>query len=124
MSGWSKHGRPEIFVGRWLLNNCTSDNNYCGGRDLDTSSKVDLEDWTIFAQHWLEEISYIQSITVGDCLTNSEFEGAQIQADPSDPLRFSIVVQGQMILFKDLVNTNCCKEEIQLSVSVIPDKYF
>jgi len=38
------------------LNNCTSYNNYCGGVDMDTSGAVNLVDFSIFAQHWLEEM--------------------------------------------------------------------
>jgi hypothetical protein len=44
----------DYFVGRWLLENCTSDNNYCGGADVDGSGVVDLGDYAIVAQHWLE----------------------------------------------------------------------
>jgi hypothetical protein len=44
----------DYFVGQWLLTNCTADNNYCGGADMDTSGQVDLADLAIFAQHWLE----------------------------------------------------------------------
>lgn len=45
----------DYFAGRWMLNNCTSSNNYCGGVDMDASSVVNLVDFSIFAQHWLEE---------------------------------------------------------------------
>jgi hypothetical protein len=44
----------DYFVGRWLMGNCTSTNNYCGGGDMDSSGKVDFGDWAVFAQHWLE----------------------------------------------------------------------
>ncbi len=46
----------NYFVGRWLMNNCTSTNNYCGGVDMDSSGNVNLADWTVFAEHWREEI--------------------------------------------------------------------
>lgn len=46
----------NYFVGRWLMNNCTSTNNYCGGADMDASGTVQMTDFSIFAQHWLEEI--------------------------------------------------------------------
>jgi hypothetical protein len=42
------------YVGWWLMNNCTTANNYCGGADLDFSGIVDFADFSIFAQHWLE----------------------------------------------------------------------
>jgi hypothetical protein len=44
----------EFFVGRWLSDGCTSANNYCGGADLNSSGAVDLADYVVFAQHWLE----------------------------------------------------------------------
>jgi hypothetical protein len=31
-----------------------SDNNYCGGADLDESGIVNMGDYSVFAQHWLE----------------------------------------------------------------------
>ncbi len=44
------------YSGKWLMNNCTSGNNYCGGSDLNYSGKVNLADWAIFAEYWLLEI--------------------------------------------------------------------
>jgi hypothetical protein len=46
----------DYYVGQWLMNNCTSANNYCGGVDLNYSGKVNLADWAIFAENWLLEI--------------------------------------------------------------------
>jgi len=46
----------NYFVGRWLMNNCTSSNNYCGGVDIDSSGTVNIADLAMFAQHWLEGI--------------------------------------------------------------------
>lgn len=46
----------DYFVGRWLLDNCTTDNNYCDGADEDGSGSVDLEDYAVLAEHWLEGI--------------------------------------------------------------------
>jgi hypothetical protein len=46
----------NYFVGQWLLNNCTSVNNFCGGVDVDGSGDVDLGDWAVLAGHWLEGV--------------------------------------------------------------------
>jgi beta-lactam-binding protein with PASTA domain len=46
----------EYFVGRWLMDNCTSGNNYCGGGDINASGAVDLGDYAVFARQWLEGI--------------------------------------------------------------------
>lgn len=43
----------NYFVNNWLLNNCITDNNFCGGTDLNYSGTVDLFDWVIFADKWL-----------------------------------------------------------------------
>lgn len=43
----------NYYVNNWLLNNCTTDNNFCGGTDLNYSGTVDLADWVIFADKWL-----------------------------------------------------------------------
>ncbi|MBN1818833.1 MAG: hypothetical protein JW828_15835, partial [Sedimentisphaerales bacterium] len=45
----------NYYVGYWLTNNCTMDNNYCGGADLNLSGAVDLGDWAIFAANWLNQ---------------------------------------------------------------------
>ncbi|MEN6307419.1 MAG: GLUG motif-containing protein, partial [Anaerohalosphaeraceae bacterium] len=43
----------SYYAGNWLMDNCSSDNNYCGGADLNYSGVVDLADWVIFAENWL-----------------------------------------------------------------------
>ncbi len=45
----------SYYVGNWLMNGCSSDNNYCSGVDLDYSGVVDFKDWAIFAGHWLSQ---------------------------------------------------------------------
>lgn len=50
-----------IFSDRWLNQNCTAGNNYCGGADLDRSGQinppgqpdVDFQDFVIFAEWWM-----------------------------------------------------------------------
>jgi hypothetical protein len=46
----------NYYAGHWLMNNCTSTNNYCGGADLNYSGVVGLADFAIFAENWLLEI--------------------------------------------------------------------
>jgi hypothetical protein len=38
------------------MDDCSAGNNYCGGVDIDASGAVNLADYSIFAQHWLEGI--------------------------------------------------------------------
>ena len=46
----------SLLVQRWLSASCTSDNNFCGGTDINADGKVGLADFAIFAAHWLEGI--------------------------------------------------------------------
>ncbi|MCX5634999.1 MAG: hypothetical protein NTW55_04035, partial [Planctomycetota bacterium] len=46
----------DYFVQRWLLADCDSSNNFCGGVDIDISGMVNLTDFAIFADHWLEGV--------------------------------------------------------------------
>jgi hypothetical protein len=46
----------DYYIGRWLLNNCTSGNNYCGGADINKSGTVDMQDFAILAENWLQGI--------------------------------------------------------------------
>ncbi len=46
----------EVFWGRWLQADCSADNYFCGGVDLNASGKVDLADFAMFASHWLEGV--------------------------------------------------------------------
>jgi hypothetical protein len=39
------------FATYWLAEPCQA-NDWCGGRDMDSSGVVDFEDWAIFAHHW------------------------------------------------------------------------
>ena len=46
----------NYYVGWWLMNNCTPTNNYCGGADINKTGMVNLVDFSIFAENWLEGI--------------------------------------------------------------------
>lgn len=43
------------YTSYWLMNNCTSGNNYCAGADLNYSGIVDLSDFSIFAENWMSQ---------------------------------------------------------------------
>jgi hypothetical protein len=42
------------FAARWPMAGCNSSNNFCGGADINTSGTVDLADFAIFANYWLD----------------------------------------------------------------------
>jgi len=44
-----------FFVDHWLYSNCqTEEDNWCDGTDLNQTIPVNLQDFAIFAEHWLE----------------------------------------------------------------------
>jgi len=45
----------DFYLERWMLQECSVENNYCGGADLDYSGSVDLSDFALFAGNWLLE---------------------------------------------------------------------
>jgi len=47
----------SYLVERWLLINCTSSNNYCGGADINGSGMVNMFDFAAFAENWLKGIN-------------------------------------------------------------------
>jgi hypothetical protein len=46
----------DTFIPWWLSVSCDSSNNFCAGADMNITSTVDLADFAIFAEHWLEGI--------------------------------------------------------------------
>jgi hypothetical protein len=44
------------FFQQWLLTDCNADNNFCGGGDMNASGNVDLADFAILADNWLEGV--------------------------------------------------------------------
>ena len=41
-----------FFTGHWPDTPCNASNNWCGGCDLDRNGRVDLADYSIFAQNF------------------------------------------------------------------------
>ncbi len=48
----------DFFSQHWLLPECDLSNNFCEGADINTSGKVDLADFAVLAERWIEE-SYV-----------------------------------------------------------------
>lgn len=45
----------DYYVARWLVNKCTSANNFCGGADINFSGSVDLADYSILVENWMRQ---------------------------------------------------------------------
>ncbi len=63
----------DYYVGQWLISGCTTDNNYCGGADLNYSGAVDLADFAIFAENWLKEKQIIDHILMIEMSLSYDF---------------------------------------------------
>jgi len=44
----------KLLLEHWLDFSCQSENNWCDGADLNQTIPVNLQDFAIFAEHWLE----------------------------------------------------------------------
>jgi hypothetical protein len=105
-----------IFVSYWL------DSGTCLPSDLDRNSSVDFEDYAIFTYDPCSgsaagepEIIY----QVEDCAPGALMMSV-LNGDGND-LRFSVTVDGQYILFEDMMLANCCPEELVLQMTVEGD---
>jgi hypothetical protein len=47
----------ERFVSNWLNIECSNENIWCSGADLDKNGYVDIVDLAIFSNHWLEGVN-------------------------------------------------------------------
>ena len=105
-----------IFADYWL------DSGRCLPSDLDRNQSVDFEDYAIFACDPCSgsaaagpEIIY----QIGDCDPGAT-QMLLANGDGND-LRFSVSVQGQYILFEDMMRANCCPDELMVQMTVEND---
>ena len=49
----TNHSELSIFASHWLETNCNSNNNWCGGADLNHVDDVNFDDFAEFASYWL-----------------------------------------------------------------------
>lgn len=88
----------------------------CIPSDFDRSRSVDSNDFAVFAGRWRQKgpgpgITY----QVDECIP---IESPLSAAGESEPTRFTVTVEGQYILFEDLITANCCADEIELLMTV------
>lgn len=105
------------FSSQWLESSA-----YCAdiAPKPDGDGVVNMLDFAAFAENWLKGVNedgYIQWLNVQPC----DAGGGQLGLDSNDT-RFSITVQGNNLYFEDLINANCCKDEIRLNISVEGNK--
>jgi hypothetical protein len=48
----------ELFVNRWLSDECNEVDNFCSCADINYDQKVNLQDFSILSSHWLENTEH------------------------------------------------------------------
>ena len=46
----------DAFVQQWLMENCTSVNDFCNGADINATGVVNLADFTVLTAHWQKDL--------------------------------------------------------------------
>ncbi len=103
----------KVFVGYWLQM------GRCIPGDFDRSQFVDFNDFAILGGQWRQKgpgpgISY----QVGSCIPVDFPLSAVVEFEPT---RFTVTVEGQYILFEDMMRANCCPEELDVQMTVEGD---
>jgi parallel beta-helix repeat protein len=99
-----------IFVSYWL------DSGTCLPSDLDRDNAVDFEDYAVFT------FDPCSSGAVGEPEIVYQIEdcdiGFMVLDSDSNDFRFTVTVEGQHILFEDMMVANCCPDELELQMTV------
>jgi len=103
----------KVFAGYWLQA------GECIPSDFDRSQFVDFNDFAIFGDQWRQKgpgpgITY----DIGVCIPVDFPSSALVE---SEPTRFTVTVEGQYILFEDMMRANCCADELELLMTVEED---
>jgi hypothetical protein len=78
---------------------------------------VNFLDFAVFAEDWLPNYGpYVQQLNVLPC-----DDLLLLDADSNDT-RFTITVQDSNLYFQDMIEANCCKDEIRLDLSVVGNR--
>jgi len=91
--------------------------------DHNKDCKEDFKDFADFAEKWLESTDPNQNDAGPSIITYNvelcDVTGAMSPQSPPIPnLRFSVEVEGSYINFKDRINANCCRDKIELTMTL------
>ncbi len=103
----------KVFVDYWLRT------GECIPGDFDRNQFVDSNDFAIFGGQWRQigpgpGIAY----DIGGCIP-VDFPSSEVVE--VEPTRFTVTVEGQYILFEDMMQANCCPEELDVQMTVEDD---
>ncbi len=101
----------RIYVDYWL------ESGRCLPSDFDRSQFVDFNDFAIFGLHWSYPPASEPGITyqIVKCDPSSYRSPA---TEPATETRFSVIVEGSYIHFKDMMVANCCTDKLGLEMTV------
>ena len=103
----------KVFVSYWLQ---TGD---CIPSDLDRSQFIDFNDFAIFGGQWRQKgPGPTTSYQIGTCVPP---EFGLSETGQMIPTRFTVTVEGQYILFEDMMRANCCPDELELQMTADDD---
>jgi hypothetical protein len=100
----------RIYVDYWL------ESGECIPSNFDRSQCVDFDDFAILGLHWSYP-SAEPGITyqIEMCDPNSF---RSLATEPATETRFSVIVEGSYIHFKDMMVANCCPDKLGLEMTV------
>jgi parallel beta-helix repeat protein len=100
----------KIFCSYWLQM------GECLPGDFDRSLFVGFNDFAIFGGQWRQKgPGPTTSYQIGNCVP-PEFGSST--TGPMSITRFTVTVQGQYVLFEDMMQANCCPDELELQMTV------
>ena len=103
----------KVFVSYWLQT------GECIPGDFDRSQFVDFNDFAIFGGQWQQKgpgpgITY----EIDECIPIEPASSAVVEFEPT---RFTVTVEGQHVLFEDMMQANCCPDELELQMTAEDD---
>lgn len=111
----------SVFGRSWQSNK--GDENWYVLCDLYKDEQINILDLAEYAKDWLWQASVGEPKMVWyvdpNCADVSIQEGGQYSTlGELECLRFTVTVEGSYIHFEDMINANCCKDRIELKMTV------
>jgi len=100
------------YIGKWLYEGVLL------SEDLDRSGFVNFIDFAIFGGQWQIGPGPAIAYDIGGCIPVDFPSSAVVEFEPT---RFTVTVEGQYVLFEDMMRANCCPEELDVQMTVEDD---
>jgi len=73
----------SLFVDKWLYTDCIIGNDFCDDTDMDQSTKVDIEDYALFAEQW-QDSGVVVAVSTGNDDAEENVSTGSINLTSSD----------------------------------------